>query len=407
MRRRRPVPNLRNLDAEAITAMLSRHHADVSVEHVQILERARCGDGIASTADRVALRLNYGPGDDAGLPSRMVLKTLLLHPVLRFGLPAILSLASASRIAEAIPGVGRGARSLLFVLVGLYQRFYPHAPDAMYLNEVRFYTDIRPELTIEAPRTFGGLFEESTRHFGILMEDLALRSARFPNATTEVSLDELSGLVATLAELHAHFWASPRLEGDLGWVPTRLFGGMFPVFDGIGRELIRYQVEHHAFKAALLRPLNRSVDQLWEDLWESQRILAAGPATLLHGDAHIANTYLLPDGSGGLLDWQLMARGNGANDLTYLLVTALAPEERRKHERELIAFYLDELRRHGVEGPPRPDEAWRRHRLAVIWGLVIGWLITPPVNYGTAITEANIARLVTAAEDLESFQALA
>ena len=56
MSRRRPVPNLRNLDAEAITAMLSRRHADVSVEHVQILERARCGDGIASTADRVALR---------------------------------------------------------------------------------------------------------------------------------------------------------------------------------------------------------------------------------------------------------------------------------------------------------------------------------------------------------------
>jgi len=43
----------------------------------------------------------------------------------------------------------------------------------------------------------------------------------------------------------------------------------------------------------------------------------------------------------------------------------------------------------------------------VIWGLVIGWLITPPVNYGTAITATNIARLVTAAEDLESFQALA
>jgi hypothetical protein len=407
MSRRQPVPNLRKLDAEAIRAMLGRRHAEVGVEHVQILERARCGDGIASTADRVTLRLDYGPGDDAGLPSQMVLKTLLLHPVLRFGLPAILSLASASRIAEATPGVGRGARALLFVLVGLYQRFYPHAPDAMYLNEVRFYTDIRPELTIEAPRSFGGLFEESTRHFGILMEDLGLRSVRFPNATTEVSLDELRGLVATLAELHAHFWASPRLEGDLAWVPTRQSGGMFPVFDGIGRELIRYQVEHHAFKAELLRPLNRSVDRLWEDLWESQRILASGPVTLLHGDSHIANTYLLPDGSGGLLDWQLMARGNGANDLTYLLVTALAPEERRKHERELIAFYLDELRRHGVEAPPRPDEAWRQHRLAVIWGLVIGWLITPPVNYGTAITAANIARLVTAAEDLESFEALA
>jgi hypothetical protein len=42
----------------------------------------------------------------------------------------------------------------------------------------------------------------------------------------------------------------------------------------------------------------------------------------------------------------------------------------------------------------------------VVWGLVIGWLITPPVNYGVPITEANIARLVTAAQDLESFRAL-
>jgi hypothetical protein len=329
-----------------------------------------------------------------------------LHPALRFGLPAIRALARAARIAEALPVVGRGGRSLLFVLVGLYQRIFPHAPDPMYLNEVRFYDEIRPELSIEAPRAYGGLFDASTRRFGILMEDLTLRSARFPNATMEVSLEALTGLVATLAELHARFWSSRRLDGDLAWVPTRLSGGMFPVFDGIGRELIHYQVEHHTFKEDLLRPLNRSVDRLWEDLWESQRRLAAGPVTLLHGDAHIANSYLLPDGSGGLLDWQLMARGNGANDLTYLLVTALEPEQRRKHERDLIRFYLDELRRHGVEQPPSAEEAWEYHRLAVVWGLVIGWLITPPVNYGVPITEANIARLVTAAQDLESFRAL-
>jgi hypothetical protein len=37
---------------------------------------------------------------------------------------------------------------------------------------------------------------------------------------------------------------------------------------------------------------------------------------------------------------------------------------------------------------------------------VIGWLITPPQNYGRAITEANISRLVTAAQDLDSFGAL-
>jgi hypothetical protein len=42
----------------------------------------------------------------------------------------------------------------------------------------------------------------------------------------------------------------------------------------------------------------------------------------------------------------------------------------------------------------------------VLWGLVIGWLITPPVNYGEEITRANLTRLVTAAQDLETLQAL-
>ena len=81
-------------------------------------------------------------------------------------------------------------------------------------------------------------------------------------------------------------------------------------------------------------------------------------------------------------------------------------EERRNNERELLRFYLDELRRHGVDHPPEPNEAWLRYRQAAIWGLVIGWLITPTENYGEAITAANISRLVTAVADLETLQAL-
>ena len=400
-------PDLRHPDVAGVEAMLRRLHPDVAVASVEVRERARCGDGIASTADRVTLGVGFEPGRDAGLPSQMILKTLQLHPWLRFGLPAVLSLARASRAAESLPGVGRSARSLLFVLVGLYQRWFPHAPDPMYVNEVRFYTELRPELEIEAPRAFGGRFDLESRRFGILMEDLTLRGARFPNATTDVPVESIRDLLGNLARLHAAFWQSPRFEKDLAWLPDRLSGGMFPVFDGIGRELIRYQVEQYEPKSALLAPLGRSVDQLWQDLWASQRALAAGPCTLLHGDTHIGNTYLLPDGAGGFLDFQLSVRGHWANDVTYLLATGLEPEVRRQHERELLAFYLDALSRHGVDPPPSTDDAWRAYRLAVIWGLVIGWLITPPVNYGPAITDANVSRLVTACQELESFDALA
>ncbi len=46
------------------------------------------------------------------------------------------------------------------------------------------------------------------------------------------------------------------------------------------------------------------------------------------------------------------------------------------------------------------------NRAAALWGLVIGWLICPPENYGPDITAANISRTVTAVEDLETFAAI-
>ena len=394
--------DLRHLDPAALSSILN---GEAAVESVEVIERARCGDGAASTADRILLRLSYAPGGNANLPAQMVLKTLLLHRVLRFGLPAVLALASASRTAERLPWVGVGARSALFVLVGLYQRLYPHAPDPMYLSEARFYRDIRPELDLEIPRTFGSVYDARSRQFAILMEDLHLRGARFPNATMEIPVQQVRALVTLLARLHARYWQCPRFEAELAWVPTRLSGGMFPVFDGIGLELIRYQVESNPFKQRLLAPLERSVDALWEALWRSQRKLAAGPQTLLHGDTHIGNAYLLPDGTGGFYDWQLMVRGHWANDLAYLLCSGLATDVRREHERGLIDHYLATLADCGVQDPPIVQEAWESYRLAAIWGLVIGWLITPPVNYGVEITEANISRLVAATIDLASFEA--
>ena len=56
--------------------------------------------------------------------------------------------------------------------------------------------------------------------------------------------------------------------------------------------------------------------------------------------------------------------------------------------------------------PPSFEHAWLRYRQAAIWGLVIGWLICPPVNYGEAITTANVGRMAKACEDLATLEAL-
>lgn len=393
--------NLNALTPQILETALSDLHPGVKVKSFRVVNRARCGDGLASTADRVSLEITYQPGCDCGLPNRVILKTILLHPYLRFGLPVILMLSRVLKAMDGIPLLGKLLRPATFTLVNIYQRYFPHAPPAMYLNEVSFYHDIRPAIDLEAPRGYAGMFDRNSGQFGVIMEDLSLRNAHFPNATENTPVATIKNLLSELAKLHAAFWDSPRFEKDLAWVPMTNRGGMFPVFDTIGLDIIRDQVEKNPFKKNLIAPLGKSVEELWAANWKVQAHFNSQTTTLLHGDTHIGNTYQLADNETGLLDFQLMVRGHWAHDITYAIITGLDVEERRTHEKEIIRHYLSELATHGITPPPF-DEAWLCYRQGAIWGLVIGWLITPPVNYGEKITSSNIYRMVTAMQDLET-----
>jgi aminoglycoside phosphotransferase (APT) family kinase protein len=168
---------------------------------------------------------------------------------------------------------------------------------------------------------------------------------------------------------------------------------------------IEAHLDEDPWRLEILEPIGRSVPELHADM---VRIAAGplehGPRTLLHGDTHVGNTYLLDEGRMGWLDFQLSHRGCYARDLTYLITTALPIERRRAHERELIAFYFDELRSRGVTSVPDMDTAWTLHRQAAVWGLVIGWLTCPTPNYGREITEENLRRLTQILIDLDCLE---
>jgi len=389
-----------------ISRLLNIKQKNVRVESLSITEHAQCGDGLASTADRVGLQLQYEAGKDAGLPKQMKLKTILLHPFFRFGMPMILGTATFVNSLEKIPVLGRLSAPFIFTIINIYQRYFPHAPEAMYRNEVNFYDKLRNEIDIEAPACYASVINGNNGQFGILMEDLSLRSARFPNAIEGVSLEHMYSLIRNMAKLHAHYWESPRLNNDLSWLPKTYEGGMYPVFSSIGLNLIKDQIAKNAFKQQLVAPLNRNIDQLWQGLWKSQQIIYQEPHTLLHGDTHIGNTYTLPNDAAGFLDWQLIVRGPWCHDITYLLITGLSIELRRKHETALLQFYRNCLMDLGVKNPPSEEQAFLLYRQSAIWGLVIGWLITPPQNYGEAITSANIQKMVTAMMDLDTLGSL-
>jgi hypothetical protein len=349
------------LTPELLTAALSERQPGVRVEGLRVVEEAHCDTGSASTAARAVLDLDYIAGRDCGLPNRVVLKTVLIRP---------------------------------------------GAPSSLYRNEVRFYRELRPELDLETPQVFASTFDEATGGFGVVMEDVRLRSARFPNATGSMTEPQILSVLSQLAGLHSCFWTSPRFSQDLDWLWTPQSGGFYEFLRGAGGEFLRYQVERSEYKQALLVRLGRSFDEVWECLWAAQQILASEPTTLLHGDTHLGNTYLLPGDRVGLVDWQLMNRGQWSHDVTYIMVTSLDIEYRRRHERDLLAYYLDRLGTGGVQTVPGMEAVWLLYRQTAIWGFLIGWMITPVENYGEEILRANLERLTTALEDLETFAAL-
>ena len=181
----------------------------------------------------------------------------------------------------------------------------------LYENEVAFYTRLRPEIEIEAPVCFGGLHDPGQAGFAIALEDLRRRDVHFANVKSDVGLPQLESLLSALAALHARYWESPRFEADLAWIEPHTAGAIYTMFNhpDMIPTMIAEQIEQNQFKTELVEAAGQTAGGLYREFRKLQKHQATLPQTLCHGDSHIGNTYLLPDGRAGLVDWQLMARG--------------------------------------------------------------------------------------------------
>ena len=342
-------------DPALLNAIIAPWRPAVRIDKVRLVESKRYGDGMVSTAARAFLDVDYTPGSPAGLPTSLVLK------------------------------LGRSAD---FHIGPLYQ------------NEVRFYNAVRPELTdIEAPFTLGGSYDPESQAFALLLENLTPHGATFPNVLTPVSLDQVRAILDTLARLHARYWKSPRFAGDLSFLETHTKGDLATFMHDVVPMAIQQEIDTENFKREMVDRLRTTGDELRRGVAALHRHQQTLPHTLLHGDTHLGNTYLLPDGRAGLLDWQLTVRGHHMHDVNYIITTALSIGQRRAHERDLLAYYLEQLKAYGVASPPSFDETWDEYRRCLVWGVYIGWLTTNVANYGWESSILNHLRLTTAFED--------
>jgi len=281
----------------------------------------------------------------------------------------------------------------------------------LYRNEVAAYSRVRPWEFMRSPQCLGAWFDESTGSFGLALEDLGVAGARFASAIDSPSVASLEDAVRQLARLHARHWGrrADWSGTELSWAQSHVDGELHDLFNhpDLVPAMIVSEVRKNQHKRELVQSVGESPASLLAKVQRVQRHQSRLPQTLVHGDCHVGNTYLLPDASMGFVDWQLSVRGYYMHDLSYLIVTGLDIEQRRAHERRLIDLHLDELARLGVdEGLPTSAEAFEEYRRAQAWNTYIGWLTCPVENYGWEINVANHVRLLTAYRDLDSARAI-
>jgi hypothetical protein len=275
-------------------------------------------------------------------------------------------------------------------------------------GEPGFYTRVRPALEIEAPAGYYGAVDPRSWRSVVIAEDVAAtRGARFWDPQFAVTRVRIEDLVGAVARLHGALWDDPRLA-QWRWLKTpaeqmRLIEALIGLADRTG-------VGARRAGAVIPPALRGRGDDLFEGMRRSMTLLSQGPRTYLHGDLHIANTYLTREGRMGIADWQVGLKGGWAYDVAYLLATALEVADRRAWERDLLELYRQrvvEITGQEIEH----DAAWAAYRQATFypyfaWVYTLGRSRLQPSFQPDEISLMLIERIAAAVDDLDSFGAV-
>lgn len=255
-------------------------------------------------------------------------------------------------------------------------------------------------LPLASPRWYGA--ERAPARLGslVVMEDVTTAGGRPNDARRPLSLEEVASGLFGLARLHAAWWDRPlpaALDFCRPWRLGRAFAPISAASLARGRQKAR--------RAGLALGREAGALVLERQFRAHAASVATGPQSLLHGDPHPGNTYATPEGGTGFYDWQLVRRGNATHDVSYFMISSLAPADRRQEERALLGHYRGALSDAGVH-PPSEAALWRRHVAAPAFGLAT-WLHT--LSFGRfqddEVSHVTIARFAAAYRDLESWRA--
>jgi phosphotransferase family enzyme len=272
-----------------------------------------------------------------------------------------------------------------------------------YRGEVRFYQQIASTVDVRAPYCHHAEIADDSGDFVLLMEDLA--PAEQGDQVAGCTPLQARAAVVNLAGLHGPRWCDPTLldvetlslngPDDIALL-LEMYGPTTELFlDGLG-DLVP------AEDAATLRACVPVIGP-----WLLARSERFG---LVHGDYRLDNLLFAPTGEVAAVDWQTLSLALPARDLAYVVATSLSPEDRRAHERDVVAAYHRALVGYGVTDYPL-ELCWDDYVFAM---LQVPLVATFGCAYSTSRTErgdrmfaAMVARGCAAIRDLGTLDLVA
>jgi aminoglycoside phosphotransferase (APT) family kinase protein len=271
--------------------------------------------------------------------------------------------------------------------------------------EGSFFTQIRPQLEIEAPLCYHSAYDRRTFAAIHLLEDLvATKSATFCNHKTYVTRAMADDMIDLLASLHGRFYGDPTLAERYRWLAS--YSRWFTI--GAAKMGTEYYTRKAFDAAAHVIPAGVMTrrDDVWPATMRALALHDSEPQGLIHSDVHIGNWYRTGAGQMGLCDWQCLSRGHWSRDFAYAVTASLTPDNRRSWERELLARYIERFaEKTGIT--PDFDLSFLRYRQQIVHALAM-WTITLchspllPNMQPEDTTLTMIERMTTAMADLDA-----
>lgn len=218
----------------------------------------------------------------------------------------------------------------------------------MHGEEVHAYADVAPHSPLRFPNCHFAAFDEAAGQGIIIMDDLVARGVTFLHPQRPETPEAVAKRLTLLARHHAMTWEKSDIRpgGRFDWAPHIADATYFSTV--LKPEIWKGYVD--SARGAAASVCFHDLDWMIATMDKLNRFCRTLPTMLIHGDTHLGNLYVDTDGTPGFFD-SLPHLAPAMYEISYHITGALDVPVRRKHERQLVAHYREELIRGGVEAP--------------------------------------------------------